>query len=206
MFEAIIDSKQSTKKLKAGNPKAFEFLWKEGSANVVPFLRWAGFQEPEDTWQDLWLELKRTKCKGYDPDEGEFSKWLLTVAKNFARDREEERRRWPESIEDIVEPSIEHAFDEENNGGSQRRLELLKRAMKSLRKGGSLNEIDRTVLRLRFRRRLKSPEIARELGSTNAAIRQRYSRTLRKLKREILRLENNELQRSRKQPAGTDSS
>ena len=206
MFEAIIDSRQFIKKLKAGNDEAFLFLWKEGIANVVPFLRWARFHDPEDVWQDLWLKLKQTKCKGYDPDEGEFSKWLLTVAKNFARNREEARRSWPESIEHIQDPSIELTFDEENNGGNQKRHKWLKQAIRSLRKSGSLKEIDCEVLRLRFRRRLKSPEIARRLGSTDTAIRQRLSRILRKLKREILRLENDELRRSHKQPVGTDSS
>ena len=206
MFEAIVDSSQFIKKLKAGNREALEFLWKEGSANVVPFLRWLGFQEPEDIWQDLWLKLRRTKCKGYYPEEGEFSKWLLTVAKNFARDCEKEQGDWPECIDDIPEPSVEPTIDEENNGGNQKRHQWLKQAIRSLRKSGSLKEIDCKVLQLRFRLRLKSPEIARRLGSTNAAIRQRYSRILRKLKREILRLENNEIQRSRKQPVGTDSS
>ena len=206
MFEAIIDSSQFIKKLKAGNRETFAFLWKEGMANVVPFLRWARFHEAEDIWQDLWLILKRTKCAGYDPAEGQFSKWLLTVAKNFARDCEQERGRWPESIEDVQEPSFEPRLDEENRGGNQKRHQWLKKAIRSLRKGGSLKEIDCQVLRLRFHKCLKWPEIARRLESTNTAIRQRYSRILRKLKREILRLENDELRRSHKQPIGTDSS
>lgn len=206
MFEAIIDSRQFIKKLKAGNDEAFLFLWKEGVANVVPFLRWARFHEAEDVWQDLWLSLEEDKCEGYDLGEGKLSEWLLTVAKNFARDREQELRRWSESIEDIQDPSFDPRLNEENNGGNQKRHKWLKQAIRSLRKSGSLKEIDCEVLRLRFRRRLKSPEIARRLGSTDTAIRQRLSRILRKLKREILRLENDELRRSHKQPAGTDSS
>ena len=205
MFEAIIDSVQFIEKLKAGNREAFILLWQQGILNVVPFLRWARFHEAEDVWQDLWLILKRTKCADYDPAEGRFSIWLLTVAKNLARDGEKQRGR-EEPIEDGHEPSFTPTFDQEDNGGNQKRHQWLNQAIRSLRKSGSLKEIDCKMLRLRFQKSLTWSDIARRLGSTSTAIRQRYSRMLRKLKQEILRLENDELRRSLKQPVGTDSS
>src|SRR5260370_19185525 len=91
MFEAIIDSKEFVTRLQAGDDKAFDLLGKEGSENVVPLLRSLRLYEPEDAWHDCWLELKRTKCSGYDPARGKLSNWVLVRATTRARKRQRER-------------------------------------------------------------------------------------------------------------------
>jgi RNA polymerase sigma factor (sigma-70 family) len=200
MFGAIINTVRFVNKLRAGNAEAYERLWTEGVKNVIPFLRWARFGEPEDLWQDLWLILRKNKCAGYDPAGGNFSSWLLTVAKNFARERERERRSWSESIEGIAETPTESITNYEKNGGNQDRVELLNLVL------DSLDDSEHELLWLKFDLRLKSREIARRLGCTCAAIRQRLSRLLRRLKEQILEIEKNELRRSHKHSSRGDSS
>lgn len=204
MFKAIINSKRFFRRLQSGNAKAFEILWKEGVNNVIPFLRSCGFDDPEDLWQDCWLYLKLTRCSEYKPAAGEFSKWLPTVAKNRARDREREKRRWPtvpiEVVENNLRFSIASVFEDENKSGYQENAKLLEQTLESLKQS------DQELLWLRFSLDLKSPAIAQTLGATSVAIRQRLSRLLRRLKKEIERLKNDELRRSHKRPAGADSS
>lgn len=212
MFEAAVDSEDFINRLKAGDEEAFKFLWIEGKRNVIRFLWWAKFRDAEDLWQDLWLDLNLTKCAAYELTEGEeFSKWLLTVAKNRARERERNRSRWPiapiadiEDLEDLLQLrsllAIEVGTPEQNNGGNQKRAEMLAQVLESL------TEDEHELLHLKIDLGLKSPEIARRLGATSSAVRKRQSRLLRKLKKEILRLEDDELRRSHKDVTRGDSS
>ncbi|HWN11964.1 MAG TPA: sigma-70 family RNA polymerase sigma factor [Pyrinomonadaceae bacterium] len=203
MFEAIIDDKRFFKRLRSGNAKAFELLWKEGAKNVIPFLRSGEFDHAEDLWQDCWLHLASTRCSEYKPTACQFSAWLLSVAKNRARDRERKKRRWKtvpiEVIENTLMFSIASAFDDENKSGYQENAELLEQTLETLKQS------DRELLWLRFDLGLKSPAIAETLGATSVAIRQRLSRILRRLKKEI-ESQKDELRRPHKQPAGADSS
>src|SRR5436190_1778130 len=92
MFGAFINDDEFIASLQTGVTAAFELLWIEGVRNVIPFLRSAGFDDPEDIWQDCWLRLFKANCRGYDPSKS-FPKWLLTVAKNRGRDRERKEKR-----------------------------------------------------------------------------------------------------------------
>jgi len=198
MFGAFINSDEFIASLHAGVITAFELLWIEGARNVIPFLRSAGFADPEDIWQDCWVKLFRTNCRGYDRSEGEFPEWLLTVAKNRGRDRERKKKRSRTgSIEDIPEQLF--AVTDENGSGDHNRVALLDEVL------GRLDPDDREIIRLGCELGLKSPEMALRFGSSRVAIRKRKSRLLRKLKRQILRLEDNELRRTRQQTTGRDS-
>jgi RNA polymerase sigma-70 factor (ECF subfamily) len=199
MFGAIINSKEFVGSLQAGEEKAFELLCEEGVTNVVPLLRSLRLYEPEDAWHDTWLELKATNCSGYDPSRGDFSQWVLLRATKRARDNQREMLRW-QSSEDVYDLASPESDTEENESGNQERVELLKQASKTLKKE------ERKLLWLKYDLGLKSPAIAKRLGTTRVAVRKRISRVLKRLRQEIERLREDELRRPIEEPFGPDSS
>jgi RNA polymerase sigma factor (sigma-70 family) len=213
MFEAIVDSPKFYRRLLSGKKKAFEFLWKQGIENVVPLLRSLDVHDSEDVWQDTWIDLKLTRCSGYEPRRGKLSKWILVYSTSRARDRQRKRlRERTKSIGDLSDIDKLSEIDkisvlawkeadaEENKSGDQEKKQLLKRALRALEAD------ERKILWLRYGQGQKSTAIAKSSGTSTTAIRQQISRARRRLKEEIERLRKNELRRSIKKPGRADSS
>jgi RNA polymerase sigma factor (sigma-70 family) len=199
MFGPIINSKEFLGRLLAGEAKAWELLYEEGVNNVIPLLRSQRLYEPEDAWQNFWLELKLRKCFGYDPSRGKLSNWILLRATSRARDNQREERRWF-PLDDISDLASEESNTEENESGHQKKVELLKQA------SGTLKKDEQKLLWLRYGLGRKSPAIAKQLGTTSVTVRKRISRALKRLRQEIERLREDELRRPIKEPPGADSS
>src|SRR3954470_15684533 len=89
MFEANPNSYVLAKQLHSGNPEAYEFVVCSFAELIIRRLRKYGFRRNEaiDICSDCLLKLWETRCKGYRPEKGPFTRWLLTVALNLALER-----------------------------------------------------------------------------------------------------------------------
>ena len=104
------------------------------------------------------------------------------------------------SSDDVSDQASQESDTEENESGQQEKVELLEQASRTLKKD------EQRLLRLKYDLGLKSPVIAKRLGTTSVAVRKRISRVLKRLRQEIERLREDELRRPIKGPSGADSS
>src|ERR1044071_7044934 len=190
MFEEIVDSKPFLSRVQSGDEKALEFLYEQVIENVVPVLRSQKFDDPEDACHDCWIELSESKCSDYDPSQGKLSSWILAYVLNHARNVQKKRRRWKETrIDDRPDLAREDISAEENEGGQQEKARLLEQGRRRIGKR------QYRLLWLRFGLGIKSSAIAKKYGTTSATIRKRISRALQRLRKEIERLQKDELRR-----------
>lgn len=204
MFEAISDFYDFSKRLKSGDPKAYEIVYLEGLRIIIPFLRRKGFklEDAEDLWGDFCVRLFEKKCLTYDPDRGQLSSWLIVGMARFACDwidAEKQLEKLP--IDDhLLELSSEDPLKEKNGSGTQDLLELLDQAKKSL------NQLDLEILSLKFEEDLTNALIAEQLGISQATVRQRVFRAIKRLRLAVEKLNPDELRRRNKGLAGSGSS
>jgi RNA polymerase sigma-70 factor (ECF subfamily) len=206
MFDPIIDSEQLYRQLQSGNRKARKFVWEQGHQNVVPLLRALGVFDPEDVWQDTWIELILTRFRGYDPSRSKLSKWIIVRTTSRAQDRQRARLRERtisiEELSDVDELSIlawYESDDAENESGYQEKKKLLMRALRALKPA------ERKLLWLTYGQDQKSKTLAKTFGTTTTTIRKRISRARKRLREEIERLRKDERRRPIKKSVRADS-
>jgi RNA polymerase sigma-70 factor (ECF subfamily) len=158
----------------AGDEPAFESLIRVYSRRVfaVAFAVVQDVPEAEDIVQDTFLKLHQGRTRDADNLPG----WLMTVARNAARDRL--RRRRPQASEDEFHTlADDHAA---RPGVDLQRREYSERLRRAL---GSLPEEHRTALTLRYLEGLDYRSIALEMGVTDGALRGMLGRALGTLRR-----------------------
>jgi len=158
-----------------GDGEAFRVLYRELYPPVWTYLA-RRLPRREDT-EDLVSEVFHAfleQLPRYEAHRGSVLSWVLTIAHHSLVDVRRRQRpvaAWDEGIEalPLPEPSpLDQMLREE----SARRLQALVR---------ELPDPTRDALALRFGGELRYREIARLLGSSEAAVRQRLSRAVRTL-------------------------
>jgi len=158
----------------AGDEEAFESLIRAYGRRLyaVAFAVVQDVAEAEDIVQDTFLKLHQGRTR----DAENVPAWLMTVARNAARDRL--RRRKPQAAEEEF-----HALPDD--GATRPGVELQRREYNArLRRAlGALPEEHRTALTLRYIEGLDYRSIAQEMGVTDGALRGMLGRALGTLRR-----------------------
>ncbi len=159
-----------------GDEEAFEMVIRTYSRRVY-IVAYAILQDPseaEDIVQDTFLKAHQQSSKFREPEK--FPAWLLTVARNGARDRL--RRRRPQADEETFRTLVDH---QAATPGSALELEehqaCIRRAL------ATLPEEHKTALTLRYLEGLDYRAIETTMGLSNGALRGILGRALGTLRR-----------------------
>ena len=161
----------------AGDDEAFETVIRTYSRRVyiVAYAIVQDVAEAEDIVQDTFLKAHNQRGKLREAEK--FPAWLLTVARNAARDRL--RRCKPQADADVVFDTLpDHAAA--TPGSEMEREEHQARLRRAL---ASLPEEHRTALTLRYLEGLDYRAIEDQMGLTNGALRGILGRALGTLRR-----------------------
>ena len=160
----------------AGDEKAFETLIRTYSRRVyvVAYAILQDVSEAEDIVQEAFLKAHHQRDKLREPEK--FPAWLLTVARNAARDRL--RRRRPQADADTFETLVDHTAV--TPGSALEKEEHQARLRRALT---TLPEQHRTALTLRYLEGLDYRAIETTMGLSNGALRGILGRALGTLRR-----------------------
>jgi RNA polymerase sigma factor (sigma-70 family) len=211
MFEGITDYEELAQSLWAGDQDTYDFVWREIRDPLFAFLRvrkGLSVEDAEDIVSLVWVRIRSSCCKTYDPSVATIDRWLVAIAANLAVDLLDEKRD-STSIDDVdprllsSEPTIEsEAFtnvDDEEEGGDGR-VELLEKAKRYAR------PTDLEAISLRYTHECTYSRMGRILGISTPAAGMRVIRAVHRLRDEVKRLQSNELRRKNKKPDEEDSS
>jgi len=167
-----------------GEPEAFGLLVDKYKAGIFAFTyyRLRNFHDAEDVTQEVFIQAYRKlrALRQYDS----FLAWLYSIASDFCRKLIRSRAPRPDNefIADQEPKVLENlSLDAYRNGI----------VSESLRESlDSLPEIYREALTLHYLGGMSAEEIARFLGASPSAIRQRLSRARKQLKEEMLDMMN----------------
>jgi RNA polymerase sigma-70 factor (ECF subfamily) len=160
----------------AGDDEAFEAVIRTYSRRVyvVAYAIVQDVAEAEDIVQDTFLKAHNQRAKLREAEK--FPAWLLTVARNAARDRL--RRRKPQAGEEAFATLADH--NAATPGSEMERVEHQGRLRRAL---ATLPEEHRTALTLRYLEGLDYRAIESQMGLTNGALRGILGRALGTLRR-----------------------
>lgn len=160
----------------AGDRTSFVELYRELYGPTWGFVR-ARVQSRADAEDLVSLVFHRVleKLHQFDPARGSVRTWVLAMAKNAIIDHHR-RRRTPAAVDDIEEVVVDGGLTPlellEHEQHARVARELLARQPAEIRE----------MFALRFGDGLRYREIAELLGLSEAAVKQRFSRTLRELR------------------------
>ena len=160
----------------AGDDEAFETVIRTYSRKVyvVAYAILQDVSEAEDIVQDTFLKAHHQRGKLREPEK--FPAWLLTVARNGARDRL--RRRRPQADAGVFDTMADHRAATPGSEMEKEEHEVrLRRAL------ASLPEEHRTALTLRYLEGLDYRSIETAMGLSNGALRGILGRALGTLRR-----------------------
>jgi RNA polymerase sigma-70 factor (ECF subfamily) len=160
----------------AGDDEAFETVIRTYSRRVyvVAYAILQDVSEAEDIVQDTFLKAHHQRAKLRDPEK--FPAWLLTVARNAARDRL--RRRRPQAEPEAFDTMADHAAVTPGSALEKEEHQAhLRRAL------ATLPEEHRTALTLRYLEGLDYRAIESTMGLSNGALRGILGRALGTLRR-----------------------
>ena len=160
----------------AGDDEAFETVIRTYSRRVyvVVYAIVQDVAEAEDLVQDTFLKAHSQRAKLREPEK--FPAWLLTVARNAARDRL--RRRRPQADAEVIDTLADHRAA--TPGSAMENEEHQARLRRAL---ASLPEDHRTALTLRYLEGLDYRAIETTMGLSNGALRGILGRALGTLRR-----------------------
>jgi RNA polymerase sigma-70 factor (ECF subfamily) len=162
----------------AGDDRAFARLYRELYDVLAPYLA-SRVSSPEDA-EDLLGKLFHRfleKLPEFDAAKGSVLAWILQMARNAVIDHWRGQRA-SRPIEELTEVLADGAADP---------LEKLVLSEEARFTGGLLADYPaetREIFALRFGQNLRYREIAECLGLSEDAVKQRFSRTLRELRRQ----------------------
>lgn len=132
----------------------------------------------EDTFQQTWLQVAERIAR-YDGGRP-FGPWLFAVARNLALDHL--RRRRPESLEDVDEPTAPRGGETDPLARAVAR----QRGARIADAVAGLAPLDREVLSLRFEEDLALPQLAETLRVPVPTAKARLYRALARLRERLL--------------------
>ena len=160
----------------AGDDEAFETVIRTYSRRVyvVAYAILQDVSEAEDVVQDTFLKAHHQRAKLRESEK--FPAWLLTVARNGARDRL--RRRRPQAEPEAFDTMADH-----NAATPGSALETQEHEARLRRALATLPEEHRTALTLRYLEGLDYRAIETTMGLSNGALRGILGRALGTLRR-----------------------
>ena len=160
----------------AGNDEAFETVIRTYSRRVyiVAYAIVQDVAEAEDIVQDTFIKAHHQRSRLREAEK--FPAWLLTVARNAARDRL--RRRKPQAGAEAFDTMADH--NAATPGSAMEEQEHQKRLRRAL---ASLPEEHRTAVTLRYLEGLDYRAIESRMGLSNGALRGILGRALGTLRR-----------------------
>lgn len=169
------------RKLGQGSSGAFDELFRRHGGRVLGYCsRILGDKGlGEDVSQEVWIRVAKT-ATDWRPREGaSLRSWLLTISRNLALNDLRNRKRlvaWPEDGEARAEASIEieKASVEQILIGESDRARVAKAIDR-------LDDVKRTALMLWMNEDMSHEQIAKELGSSAAAVKSLLFRARRDL-------------------------
>jgi len=160
----------------AGDDEAFETVIRTYSRRVyvVAYAILQDVSEAEDIVQETFLKAHHQRGKLREPEK--FPAWLLTVARNGARDRL--RRRRPQADAETFDTLVDHGAATPGSAMEKEEHQAhLRRAL------ATLPEEHRTALTLRYLEGLDYRAIESAMGLSNGALRGILGRALGTLRR-----------------------
>lgn len=153
-----------------GEESAFTQLYGRYRARLYGYLRKRGLEGAslEDVFQNVWVRLHRARFR-YDP-RFKFSAWIFVIARSVMVDALRKEGRLKKSLESFKQ------LEESELSSTEASLEI---------PWQSLSEKDRELLEWRYEEEADFEEIAERLGVNPVSVRQRVSRALKKLRKEI---------------------
>jgi RNA polymerase sigma-70 factor, ECF subfamily len=169
----------------AGDGRAFRSLFRALHPVVYAYLasRTGDRADAEDLTAQAFAKVVENLSR-YDRSRGSPRAWVLAIARNVLIDHLRARRNHTPLSE--VEDVLADARTIPSDGGEDERLERVRAALQ--RYGPDVRE----MFALRFGDGLRYREIATVMGSSEAAIKQRFSRILRELEQRVRRGELDE--------------
>ncbi len=160
----------------AGDDEAFETVIRTYSRRVyvVAYAILQDVSEAEDVVQDTFLKAHHQRNKLREPEK--FPAWLLTVARNGARDRL--RRRRPQADAETFDTLVDHSAATPGSA-----LETEEHQARLRRALATLPEEHRTAVTLRYLEGLDYRAIETTMGLSNGALRGILGRALGTLRR-----------------------
>lgn len=195
MDDSPLNSADFIDQFRAGDHEARVALYEHGIKVCIPYFCRKGFSydEAQDLWFEIQLDLIKRNCPSYDPSRGPFGGWLRGVIKRVALNELKQRKRHPhvplEEWKDLTSP--DNHSEKEESGKSEVTIQL-ERAKELL------SEPDRLLISERFDEGLSIDLIAERLEISKSAVRKRLSRALQELRQILERLLSGELRRRRK--------
>jgi len=160
----------------AGDDEAFETVIRTYSRRVyvVAYAILQDVSEAEDIVQETFLKAHHQRGKLREPEK--FPAWLLTVARNGARDRL--RRRRPQADAETFDTLVDHGAATPGSAMEKEEHQAhLRRAL------ATLPEEHRTAVTLRYLEGLDYRAIESAMGLSNGALRGILGRALGTLRR-----------------------
>ncbi len=173
------------RKLGLGSSAAFDELFKRHGGRVLGYCaRIVGDKAlGEDIAQEVWIRVAKA-APDYRPSPGaSLRSWLLTISRNLALNDLRKRKRlvdWPEEGDAKAEASL----DLERESVEQILIRETDRARVAKAIDG-LEDAKRTALMLWMNEEMSHEEIAKELGSSAAAVKSLLFRARRDLENEL---------------------
>lgn len=173
---------------RAGSERAFRRLYGELYGPVMGYLaaRLASREDAEDLCSVIFMRFLR-RLDRFDPDRGSVLGWILAMARHATIDHYRAQRptesrnlSLEESAAEIEAPdsdALQLLIDDES-------AQLLHGVLRA--ESAELRE----MFSLRFAQGLRYAEIAQHMGLSESAVKQRFSRTMRELRRKLERQRN----------------
>jgi RNA polymerase sigma-70 factor (ECF subfamily) len=163
---------------RAGQERSFRILYRSLYGPVMSYVarRIRSSADAEDVVSKVFHRFL-TNLDRYDPEKGSVWTWVMTMTRNAVIDH----RRAQRPVESIDDLSAVLWSDDEGP------LESLVRSEEERLLHGVLRDEPaelREIFALHFGEGMRYGEIAAVLGITEAAVKQRFSRTMRRIRRE----------------------
>ncbi len=168
-------------RMKEGDPEAFRRLYEQTARTVYAYALSIvrNVQDAEEVMQDAYLAAWR-RVGSYSPG-GKPMAWLFTITRNLCYGRLRRQRSHPcDSLEALREQDVPWEPADEDPD-----VERFSERQAILDAMGSLEEEERRIVLLHVLASLKHREIAALLGLPLSTVLSRYSRAIRKLRREL---------------------
>lgn len=157
-----------------GDEAGFLHLWRAFQPPLLRFVRALGCADPEDVASETWLQVVRDLHR-FSGSQGDFRRWLFTIARHRAIDAARARSRRPASQVaaglDVLADS-QQVEDQVLEGLSVRQAVALL---------ACLSPDQAEAVALRVIAGLDTPDVARILGKSAGAVRVALHRGLRTL-------------------------
>jgi len=151
---------------KAGDPDAFEVIYRDVSPLVLGYLRGHTLADPEDTCGEVFVSAIR-RIGTFEGDERQFRSWLLTIAHRRMVDA---TRRTARQAEDPYTNEMLAARADEASSAEGAALERLD-ALGIVDAIGELTELQRSAVLLRVLADLPVREIALIMNRPESAVK-----------------------------------